>query len=305
MKRKIKKQAHLIQTHLLSDCIEEFLNDCKNNKNLAVKTLETYKTNLNHFYSCFDDIAIESLTNESLQKFNDYLVNRHTLSPNSINMIRRILNVFLKYCHQHYHIQLLKFDFMKVDKKQKVIFSDEEIKRISIKPNLNNCSYTDYKLWLMVQICLNTGARLSSIINLKKSDITKDSIIFHHTKSRKEQIFPLSRRLRNEINEYLSIVDLSTDYLFESSKNQKCTQNQITTAFIRYCKQRHCNCTSFHAIRHVYATKLYQKTHDIRLLQSILGHQDIQTTSRYLISLNLETYKDEVLKFNIFEELEE
>ena len=305
MKRKIKKQAHLIQTHLLSDCIEEFLNHCKNNKNLADKTIEAYKTNLNHFYNCFGDIAIESLTDNHLQRFNDYLVSRHTLSANSINMIRRILNVFFKYCHEHYHIQLLKFDFMKVDRRQKVIFTDEEIKRISIKPSLNNCTYTDYKLWLMVQICLNTGARLSSIINLKQSDITKDSLIFRHTKSRKEQIFPLPRRLRNEINEYLSIVDLSTDYLFESSKNQKCTQNQITTAFIRYCKQRHCNCTSFHAIRHVYATKLYQKTHDIRLIQSILGHQDIQTTSRYLISLNLETYKDEVLKFNIFEELEE
>ena len=304
MKRKIKK-SNYIQHHLLSDCIEEFLNYCKNNKNLANKTLETYQTNLNHFYNCFEDIVIESLTDNHLQQFNNYLVEKHTLNANSINMIRRILNVFFKYCHENYHIQLLKFSFMKVDRRQKVIFTDEEIKRISIKPNLNNCTYTDYKLWLMVQICLNTGTRLSSIINLKQSDITKDSIIFRHTKSRKEQIFPLSRRLKNEINEYLSNVELETEYLFESSKNTKCTQNQITTAFIRYCKQRHCKCTSFHAIRHVYATKLYQKTHDIRAVQSILGHQDIQTTSKYLTSLNLESYKNEVLNFNIFDELEE
>ena len=303
MKRKFKKNSYIPQ-HLLSECIEDFLNDCKTNKNLADKTLETYQTNLNHFYNCLGDIAIETLETVQLQVFNDYLVNRHTLSANSINMIRRILNVFLKYCHEQYHIKLLKFDFMKVDKKQKLIFTDEEIKRISIKPNLNQCSYTDYKLWLMIQICLATGTRLSSIINLKQSDITKDTIIFRVTKSRKEQVFPLPKRLRNEISEYLSIVDLETDYLFESSKNMKCTQNQITTAFIRYCKQRHCKCTSFHAIRHVYATKLYEKTHNIKLVQEVLGHQDIQTTSKYLTSLNLETYKNEVLNFNILEELE-
>jgi integrase/recombinase XerC len=39
---------------------------------------------------------------------------------------------------------------------------------------------------------------------------------------------------------------------------------------------------SAHKLRHRFATKIYKNTHDLRSLQTILGHQSISTTERYV-----------------------
>lgn len=38
-----------------------------------------------------------------------------------------------------------------------------------------------------------------------------------------------------------------------------------------------------HSTRHSYATSLLRKTHDIELVQKVLGHSDIRTTAKYYI----------------------
>ena len=37
-----------------------------------------------------------------------------------------------------------------------------------------------------------------------------------------------------------------------------------------------------HALRHYFATTIYQRTHDLRSLQKLLGHASIETTQRYV-----------------------
>jgi len=47
-----------------------------------------------------------------------------------------------------------------------------------------------------------------------------------------------------------------------------------------YCQifDKHVTC---HTLRHSYATKVYEKTNDIRLTQDLLGHKNIMTTQIY------------------------
>lgn len=39
---------------------------------------------------------------------------------------------------------------------------------------------------------------------------------------------------------------------------------------------------SYHCLRHTYGTRLYAATHDIRLVQELLGHSSVATTERYV-----------------------
>ena len=56
----------------------------------------------------------------------------------------------------------------------------------------------------------------------------------------------------------------------------------------RLCKKADVEPFGFHAIRHLTASILYHKGHDVAVIQVILRHKSPTTTNRYLKSLDLE-----------------
>ena len=59
--------------------------------------------------------------------------------------------------------------------------------------------------------------------------------------------------------------------------------------------QRH---YTIHSLRHAFATRLYEQTHDIRLVQRALGHAHITTTEVYAQVAN-DSMRDAVQSLNL------
>ena len=72
-----------------------------------------------------------------------------------------------------------------------------------------------------------------------------------------------------------------SEYVFTNPDTRK-PYFDIRKCFRELCKQSNINGLVFHDLRHTAATRMVDSSVDFATIQSILGHADLKTTSRYV-----------------------
>ena len=121
-----------------------------------------------------------------------YLRSTSKANEITINTYLRTMRAFLYFCMDCGYLEQYKIVMPKVEKKVKETYTDQELERLMKKPNINKCSFTEYRIWVFENYLLGTGNRLSSALNVRVKDIDFDSasILIRKTKNRKQQIIP-------------------------------------------------------------------------------------------------------------------
>jgi len=154
--------------------------------------------------------------------------------------------------------------------------------------------------FILFEIGINTGLRISDILPLKVKDVKdKDHIVLHEQKTKKfKQVFIMDI-LRGEINNYVK--DLETEqYLFESNK----CSNHISRIQAYRILNDACKSVGIkenigtHTLRKTFGYHFYKKTKDLALLQNILNHSSPKVTMRY-IGLNQDIIDDSLKNFHL------
>lgn len=284
MARKIKKQALTIET-----IFDEFILDCQS-RNLAQVTINNYKQNIGYFsnYLTENKISFSDITSDTIKQYITYLQANTSRNTTSINTLLRHVKTFLNYCYEQGYIAQVKIRSLKVDSNIKNIYTDTDIKKLLVKPNLNNCGYAELRSWAIINLLVSTGIRRSSLVNIKLSDIDfkQDTIRLTHTKSRKLQVIKISPTLEKALKLWLTYRIDKSDYLFTTEQGAKLNPSSLTNNIYKYNKSRGVSITSIHAFRHYFSIKCVEGGLDIFLIAKLLGHGDISTTQIYLKSLN-------------------
>ena len=131
----------------------------------------------------------------------------------------------------------------------------------------------------------SAGLRVSEAAHLKVSDIHSDSmrIYIHQAKGNKDRYSILSRNnlllLRQYWKEYRP-----GDWLFPGNPDEKpIATRSIQEVFMKSRKAAGISKkVSIHTLRHCFATHLLNHGASILQIKELLGHADIQTTSKYL-----------------------
>lgn len=136
----------------------------------------------------------------------------------------------------------------------------------------------------IIMTFLNTGLRLSELVDLEISDLNKKTINIIG-KGNKERIIYLNESNLDAISDYLQIrPDSDLDNIFLNKKgDQRLGQRGIQHMLKKYLKKAGLKSTiSPHTLRHTAATLMYQYGQiDIRTLQVLLGHESVSTTQIY------------------------
>lgn len=137
----------------------------------------------------------------------------------------------------------------------------------------------------VVMILCDTGIRLSSLINLKISDINsvKHELVIWG-KDQEFHIKPLGSMCNRALNKYLKcIVDAQpNDPLWMQMDGTPLNVRGIKEILRRLCKEAEIEEYSFHDFRRFYGLELYKSTHDIYFVSRALNHHSIEVTKRYL-----------------------
>lgn len=137
---------------------------------------------------------------------------------------------------------------------------------------------------VMFSLLLGTGIRLSSLVALSASDVNlaQGTLTITGKGARQETVF-LSARLRRVLNRYIRVQGTGNGTpLFRSRNGTRLGPRQIQLRLQHWLEVAAITKPlSVHSLRHTFATRLYAKTGDLRLVQRALGHRHIATTEIY------------------------
>lgn len=166
----------------------------------------------------------------------------------------------------------------------KETYSDEELMLLLKKPD-KDCTFNEYRTWVIINLLLNNGCRAASIrsIQIQDVDLENRQIILRHTKNGKMQAIPLCSMLIPILREYLATRGGSpSDFLFCTQYGDQMTRDTLRNSIARYNKSRGVEKTSTHLFRHTFARKyLVDCGGDAFALQRLLGHSSLKMTKHY------------------------
>lgn len=263
---------------------ELFIRKCRV-KNLSEATITSYDNKVIPFVEFCNGGEISAVTVDTVDAFTDMLKKEHNVNDVSVVSYLRSVRAFLYYCMDCKYMTSFKIHLPKCNKEIKEIYTDEQLERLLAKPDINSCSFTEYKTWVFENYLIATGNRLSTALNVRIKDIDFDNgiIVLRKTKNRKQQIIPLSATLADVLQEYLVVRGgQPEDYLFCNNYGEQASNRTWQTLVYRYNVKRDVNVTSIHAFRHSFARLWILNHGDIMRLKTILGHSNISVTNEYL-----------------------
>ena len=260
-------------------------------KALSTNTLEAYIHDVEKLFEYLEKKDIDP-KDVKLEDLEDFLGTLHDkVRARSQARILSGIRSFYQYLVLDGHIKAdptLLLEAPKIGVKLPEVLSIQEIDMLINSINLDKREGQRNRA--IIETMYSCGLRVSEACNLKLSDLyLKEGFIKVEGKGSKQRLVPISERAIAEIMEYLTDradIDIKPgheDYLFVSAHFKK-KMSRITMFHIikELAEQVGLKKTiSPHTFRHSFATHLLEGGANLRVIQSMLGHEDIGTTEIY------------------------
>jgi len=249
-------------------------------RNYAAATIRAYLKAVEHFRQHVG-VELEDMGPDDIRSYHAYLLGERKLAVNTV-----VLNI----CALRFlYIKVLKRRDMKEDlpyPKQRlrlpVILSPAEVAQL-----IAAASNLFHRTILMT--LYSTGLRRAELCRLKVSDIDSKRMMVRviQGKGGIDREVPLSRKLLPTLREYYRWMRPQT-WLFPGTVNNWRADKPITTKVVweavrqavkRAGIRKH---VTPHTLRHCFATHLLESGADLRSIQMMLGHSDLEATTVYL-----------------------
>ena len=261
-----------------------YLDYLKFERKLSSNTISSYQEDLKKIISNFNKNLIELTTNDIEKYINDTKLTARTKAH-----YLSVLNSFFKYMIFMNKINNNPCELIrnpKMEKKLPKYLTKDEIEKLLdiklIKP-------IDYRNKAMLELLYATGTRISELLNLELNHIDFDECIIRVTgKGKKDRIIPIGNTainyLKLYINDYRKFIlkTKTNNYVFLNKNGEKMSRQ----GFFKILKELAHNAgitkeLSPHTLRHSFATHLLNNGADLRIIQELLGHENLSTTEIY------------------------
>lgn len=287
--------------------LDDFLLNLQVN-NLSHETIYNYERDLEVFQNFLEEINIDfnNIDKKTILNYKAYLVSRDRKTPKSQrgkkqlssysrNRMLSVLRSYLKYLigmDYKSPISPSSIELVKTEKKHPRVGEFEEIIKLIESPTRFEKNKTvASRNRAMLETLMSTGMRISELINLKKNQIDKTGRIFIRGKGKKERFVYLTPRAQKHLKSYIEVRGvIDSPYLFIPyrgknihQKDRKISPNYLEEKVKRYRELLGLNIPlSPHSIRHAFATYLAESGANPAAIQILLGHESLDTTTRYV-----------------------
>ena len=144
----------------------------------------------------------------------------------------------------------------------------------------------------LFNLAIDSKLRSCDLVKLKVRDIAHGSEICKRAmvmqqKTKRPVQFEITKQTRDSISELIKYQNLSgNDYLFQSRfhNSEHITTRQYARILKNWVKEIDLNPYEYgtHSIRRTKVSLIYRKTKNIRAIQLLLGHFNLESTVRYL-----------------------
>jgi site-specific recombinase XerD len=250
-------------------------------RNYAPRTIESYLHAVQHFSRHFNRPP-DQLGLEHIREYQAALFKKYKFAPNTVNQRLAALRFF--------YVKTLKKTWSTAETPYPkkvfnlpIILSQEEVARL-----IDSALTPFHRLLLMVLYA--TGMRRAELTQLKVSDVDSKRMVIHiRGKGRKDRDVMLSSVLLAALREYWhGLKHKPSDWLFPGT-SAHAADFPISVKTVYHACQHAARRAGLqqkkvhpHSLRHCFATHLLEAGADLRTIQLLLGHSDLEETTIYL-----------------------
>jgi integrase/recombinase XerD len=228
---------------------------------------------------------------------------RGQLSSRSVNRMLSSLRSYLNFLvdiDQQVPIPPSAIKLIKTEKKEKQVADlNELIKLIESPMTMEKEEIVQHRNRAILELIFATGMRISEVVNLNRDQLKfqngkiVDDRIYILGKGKKQRFVYLTPRAIEFMQEYLAMRTDEFPAMFIPTKGTRkstgnpyvvrLSQNYIQSKIVEYRRALGIIVpTSAHSLRHGFATYLAEEGASPAAIQKLLGHESLQTTTRYV-----------------------
>lgn len=244
-------------------------------RNYSQRTIKTYIGSL-AIMSKYYHLSPDQITPDQVREYLLRCIKENKITPSCINQIISSYKVLM--------VGVLGRDWETIrlprprrEKKLPIVFSKAEVMKIlDVTKNIKHRS--------ILALAYSSGARLEEVKHIKITDIdsSRMQIRIECGKGKKDRYTLLSPRLLELLRIYWQLYKPEV-YLFEGTRRREpISVRTIQQVFKQSLKRSGVTKSgSFHTLRHSFATHLLEQGINLRIIQELLGHTSIKTTTVY------------------------
>ncbi len=277
---------------MLKRLLKEYEYYLKITKGLSHNTISSYITDLTEYveflYKNYLTKDPETITKQHIRNF----IARLKRKNNTASSISRKMSAIRSF-HKYMVLEKLVFtnvalgiSLPKKEQRLPVVLSVEEVDALMVAADGDEPLEIRNKA--MLELLYGSGLRISELLDLSLSDLHVNMGFLNITgKGNKERIVPIGHEGAAAIKRYLDhsrpvLKKVPGDIVFVNSRGQSISR----VGFYKVLKKITLKAgimkdVSPHTLRHSFASHLLQNGVDLRVVQELLGHEDISTTQVY------------------------
>lgn len=268
----------------MNENLENYRNYLKYERAYSDNTVSAYMNDLNKYEEFLKKDILESNT-EDLEKYLKYIKNlESTTVAHKITSIKSYFNYNIKRGIVSVN-PADKVSRPKLTKHLPEYLTEEEVGKLL---DVEVKSPYDYRNKTILELLYSSGIRISELVNIKTPNYdSEECLIRIMGKGSKERIVPLGDYAVNIMNDYMNnyrplINKKHTDYVFINNRGDKISRQFIFKVIKKEALKKGIKKDiSPHTLRHTFATHLLKNGADLRIIQELLGHENISTTQIY------------------------
>ena len=278
----------------VEDLILLFLEKSITEKNLTKSSIDSYKNDLKGFYNFLkkNNFSLSSCNYDNLVLWIE-LLRKQSFEQTTISRKISTVRQFFNFLFVEHLIEVNPATNISTPKKKQALprfLGEEDIKKILNYLYVNKDSFKNFQTLLLTELLYATGLRVSELVSMKLSNLNEDlNSICILGKGNKERVIPLAKITKKILSQYLS----SPHYLKSKAKSSDSwvfpSRRSHITRQTYYYKLKsiaiksglNINKISPHMLRHAFASHMLKNGADLKVIQYLLGHEDISTVQIY------------------------
>jgi site-specific recombinase XerD len=288
--------------------IDDFLLHIQAN-NYSPETLYNYERDLDTFANFLKEelkgLQYEKITKRTIEQYKAYLnsptrktsagvesevklksgsINRHLTS------LRRYIS-FLMDMDEPTPVAPTAIKLLRMQRPNgQVLELNELIRLIESPTTLEKDEFVAARNRALLETLFASGMRISELIGLRINQLDHTGKIYVEGKGRKQRFIYLTARAEGYIRAYLKMRDDNSPFIFIAQRGLNATnvKKHISANYLQmkikwYREMLGISIkTSAHSLRHGFATYLAEQGANPAAIQVLLGHESLETTSRYV-----------------------
>lgn len=310
----------------MKDACEQFITQCKIDKNLSPNTLRAYNIDLQQFQLFIGaDSPASDCDKNRLRAYLAYLLEERELKESSVKRRIACLKTMFRWLEEEELLDSNPFRRLnfriRIPPRLPKILSREETRKLLLAPtqrlkldgNLNYQTlplenlflgkFNHFTTLLTLELLFCTGLRVGELVSITLNDISvREGVITIIGKgNRQRRVFIPDNEVRSLVTQYIHSrkrLNPDTNILLLNSRGRAASTQFIRKLVIEAGKSAGIRChVTPHMLRHSAATQLLESGLDIRYVQKLLGHHCISVTQIYT-HVSDENLKEMICKIN-------